>query len=113
MIIQFSTEEMLSSLGLEVISAADAETALRELEGGRFDVLFTDVSLPGMSGVELAREARRCQPTLHVVFASGYGDVMASAGLEGDAQVILLPKPYSLNAIEQVFRTIAGLPPEA
>ncbi len=102
MIIQFSTAEMLQELGHAVTAASDAEEALRELEAGGFDLLFTDVSLPGRSGVELAKDARRLHPALRVIFASGYGD-SALAGQGGEGAVIL-PKPYSMTSIEQAVR---------
>ncbi|MFT2543440.1 response regulator, partial [Escherichia coli] len=64
---------MLETLGHQargVISAEDAQQALGEQS---FDVLFTDVNLPGMSGVDLARSALERFPEMAVIFASGYG----------------------------------------
>jgi CheY-like chemotaxis protein len=102
-IIQFSTAEMLRELGHEVTATSNAIEALRELESGGFDILFTDVSLPGRSGVELAREARGRLPDLRVIFASGYGDAVLSAGAASEG-AILLPKPYSFANIEQAIQ---------
>ena len=63
---------MLTELGHTVEEAGDAEAALAMLEGGRFDVVVTDLSLPGMSGEALAERARERDPDLGVVFATGY-----------------------------------------
>jgi DNA-binding NtrC family response regulator len=78
---------------------ASAEVAQEALGAGDFDVLFTDVSLPGRSGVELAREAVRRHPGLRVIIASGHGTAVVTSGGEV-AGAVLLPKPYSLPELK-------------
>ena len=68
-----ATRELLQLLGAEVSAADHAKAALALFDSHAFDVLLTDVRMPGMSGIELARVAKRLQPNLRVVFASGYG----------------------------------------
>ncbi|MEX2494804.1 MAG: PAS domain-containing protein [Woeseia sp.] len=64
---------MLTELGYEIVAADDAAAALKCLEQGDFDLLFTDVIMPGgMDGVALAREAARNQPELKVLLTSGF-----------------------------------------
>lgn len=109
-IIQRSTADMLQSLGHTVIAAADGESALGKLDQEPFDVLFTDVSLPGMSGVTLAERAVRRRPGLQVVFASGYGTVADLDRTPALASAVILPKPYDLHAISAALRRIAPSP---
>jgi len=103
--------ETLRALGHEVQAAASGEDALPELERQSFDVLFTDVSLPGMSGVELARLARKQSPALQLLFASGYGDAL-TRHLEFPAQS--LQKPYDIEqlqaALDQIVQRLAPRP---
>lgn len=96
--------ETLRALGHEVEAAATGEEALPLLTGQSFDVLFTDVSLPGMSGVELARQARQAYPALEVLFASGYGDEL-TRHLEFPAQS--LQKPYDIDLLQAALERIA------
>jgi CheY-like chemotaxis protein len=99
--------ETLRALGHEVESVASGEEALPQLEQHRFDVLFTDVSLPGMSGVDLARHARRQAPQLALLFASGYGDELTRR-LEFPA--MSLQKPYDIEQLQTTLQQIsAGL----
>jgi CheY-like chemotaxis protein len=63
---------MLSDKGFGVLSASDAHEALRILETRPVDLLFTDIIMPGMDGVQLAKEAKRLRPGLKVLFATGY-----------------------------------------
>lgn len=98
------TRRMLASLGHEVTAASSGAEALRLLDGAARlpDVLVTDVRMPGMQGPELARRLRERQPSLPVVFTSGFsaevGDRVAIPG----AQV--LDKPFDLRHLEAAIR---------
>lgn len=96
--------ETLRALGHEVQPAGSGEEALPELSRQSFDILFTDVSLPGMSGVDLARRALQLTPGLEVLFASGYGDEL-TRHLEFPAKS--LQKPYDIEQLQKVLDQIA------
>lgn len=101
---QFLVCEMLRSLGHAVQAADSGEFATPLLEAQRFDVLFTDVSLPGISGVDLARAALRRQSDLEIVFASGFGDLLTKH-LEFAATS--LQKPYDLDLLQYTLSNIS------
>nr|WP_132452945.1 response regulator [Paraburkholderia sp. BL8N3] len=96
-----ATRELLQLLGAQVTDAPNARAALALFRADAFDVLLTDVRMPGMSGIELAREARRVQPGLRVVFASGYGAGISSELGADMTGIALLPKPFDLDALEK------------
>ena len=64
-------------------------------------MVFTDVIMPGMTGIELGEEVRRRYPGLPVVLTSGYSHVLAENGHHG---FDLLQKPYSVEAMSRVLR---------
>ena len=99
---QFSTE-MLNDLGYQTVWATDAAQALAILQEGdlKFDLVFSDVIMPGMNGVDLARTVRDRYPGLPVVLTSGYSNVLAEEGLQGFE---LIQKPYSVEALSRVIR---------
>jgi len=70
--------ELLRLIGHEPTGASDAAGALELLSARQFDVLLTDVNLPGQSGVQLARAAKAFAPELNVIFASGHDQAMLS-----------------------------------
>ncbi|PTL77221.1 response regulator [Vitiosangium sp. GDMCC 1.1324] len=107
--IRSSASELLDVLGHEVRAVASAEEAQEVLAASGFDVLFTDVSLPGLSGVALAREAVRLYPGLRVIIASGYGASVINEGGEV-VGAVLLPKPYELSQLQSAL-TRAGSSP--
>ncbi|ADO72250.1 response regulator [Stigmatella aurantiaca] len=111
--IRTSALELLDVLGHRVLAVASAEEARAALATDHFDILFTDVSLPGQSGVELAREAVHQYPRLQVIIASGYGVTLTpgEGALLGSA--VLLPKPYDLAGIGRALAQLAGGAPPA
>ena len=96
----------LSATGLDVVDAGDGEAALRsDAAGAGWDVLVTDIVLPGMSGVELATRLRSRHPELPVLYVSGYADHdTRQRGLVDGAR--LLRKPYRP---EELCRRVADL----
>jgi PAS domain S-box-containing protein len=92
--------QLLEDLGYETIWAPDAECALELLGREEVDLVFTDVVMPGMSGVELAKRLRRSDPDLPVVLTSGYSHVLAEEGAHGFP---LLHKPYSVEALSDAL----------
>src|SRR5262249_53641877 len=97
-VLRMSTVDMLERLDCSVAAVGSGEQALELLARDRsFDLLLTDLGLPGMNGEALAGEVQRKFPGLPVVIASGYGRV----GGHGDIQFI--SKPYSSVDLEQAL----------
>lgn len=89
--------EMLSEAGYQVTLAADARQALRHLrQNPGFDLLLSDVGLPGMDGRELADASREINPVLPVLFITGYTERAAVRETFLGTGMSLLPKPFSL-----------------
>ena len=94
---------LLDDLGFTTRRAANATEALAILERdhGKIDIVFSDVIMPGIDGVELGRQVRERWPGLTVVLTSGYSHVLADDARHGFA---LLHKPYS---VEELSRTLS------
>ncbi len=100
--------QSLAELGYATITAADGPEALQRLhESDRIDLLFSDIVMPGgMSGLELAEQARRMRPELKVLLTSGYATVTGDR-LPPDVQ--LLPKPYSRAELAAHLQAAVGV----
>jgi len=98
----FSTE-LLEDLGYAVRRASDARAALTLLAEDEFavDLVFSDVIMPGMNGLELAGVLRERYPGLPVVLTSGYSNVLAENAHHG---FDLIQKPYSVEALSRILR---------
>ena len=99
---QFSTE-LLEDLGYTVRRVASADSALAILAKDEFsaDLVFSDVIMPGMNGVELAGLIRDRYPGLPVVLTSGYSNVLAESAHQGFE---LIQKPYSVELLSRILR---------
>jgi two-component system cell cycle sensor histidine kinase/response regulator CckA len=96
---------LLRGRGYEVIEARDGEEALAlaEANPGGFDLMISDVSMPGMDGPALLKAARPYLGAAPVMFISGYAESEFSDLLEGEAGISFLPKPLQLQSLaEQV-----------
>ncbi|MEO8279708.1 MAG: PAS domain S-box protein [Ideonella sp.] len=98
-----AVEVTLDALGYRCVVTRNADEALHELakDAQAFAVVFSDVVMAGMNGIDLAQEIRRRHPTLPVVLSSGYSDVLAR---ESEHGFTLLPKPYSVDSLSQTLR---------
>ena len=99
-LIRATTAEMLSEIGCEAKEAANAEEALKFLDDGPVDALLTDVGLPGISGLQLARDARSRRPDLRLVLATGDSGLQSEAAQLG---AVLLVKPYQQDTLRQAL----------
>jgi CheY-like chemotaxis protein len=101
--VRFTTADMLGYLGHVVTEAGDATEALRLLSEHAFDVIVTDISLPDLSGDELAMRALALQPGLRVIFATGYDALPEDSDHQALAGAMLLRKPYNKERIEEAM----------
>jgi PAS domain S-box-containing protein len=99
---RFSTE-LLQDLGYATRRADNARQALALIaaDSSAFDLVFSDVIMPGMNGVELAIIIREQYPDIPVVLTSGYSSVLAEHAHQGFE---LIQKPYSVEALSRTLR---------
>ncbi|MBS7671836.1 response regulator, partial [Vibrio cholerae] len=94
--------QILKDLGYQTTWATNAEQALnlagKDVQG--FDAIFSDVVMPGMTGVAMAKLLRQRRPDLPVVLVSGYSEELADSGYEGFE---FLAKPYSADQVARVL----------
>jgi len=101
------SSEALQDLGYRTVLVSSAEQALEQLgeDGSGFDALFSDIVMPGMGGLELAKRLRVSMPGLPVILASGYSHVLAQEGAHGFK---LLQKPYSADQLSDALKSVVG-----
>jgi len=100
----------LKRRGMHIIAVEDGGDALRVLRRERFDVIVSDVRMPGMSGGEFLERLRREQPAMvkRLIFTTGDTFAADTSSLLKDAGVPSLVKPYDFAKLEEVLRQVAG-----
>ncbi len=95
-----SFDRVLTRKGYAVITATSGQEALDKLHSERYDMVFTDIKMPGMSGLEVAERVKASQPWLPVVIVTGYGSEASQARAQAAGVSGFLHKPLSPEMIE-------------
>jgi two-component system, cell cycle response regulator CpdR len=99
----------LEKAGYDVVTVAHGIEALPHLASGQFDLLLTDIVMPGMDGIELARRATKMYTDLPVMFITGFAAVAMDRSTERPKNSKLLQKPFHLkDLVDEVERILAA-----
>lgn len=99
-----SFDRVLSGRGYAVVTAKDGPEALRKMADEAYDVVYTDIRMPGMDGIEVAAQIKKHQPWLPVVIVSGYATAENEARAKAAGVSAVLHKPLSPEMIEASAR---------
>jgi len=104
-LISLSTTSLLEDLGHTVVTASSGPEALKVLRTGRpIDMIITDYAMPGMTGLQLAEEARALRPGLPILLATGYADLPTRPTFE----LPRLHKPYQQTQLAEQIQGLLG-----
>lgn len=95
-----SIDRVLTGKGYAVITAENGEEALRKLNEEKYDLVYTDIRMPGMSGLEVAEHVKAQQPWTPVVIITGYGTDAAESRAKAAGVSSFMHKPLSPEMIE-------------
>ena len=99
----------LVKAGHTVTDFGDGDEAFNCLKGFRFDLLLTDIVMPGMDGIELAKRAAEMDSGLKIMFITGFAAVALHPSSQAPKQAKVLSKPFHLREIvQEVERMIAA-----
>ena len=102
--------EALRDSGHDVHVCDAGAAAIVAMEDKQFDVLITDLGMPGVNGWDVARRARQLNPPLPVIVISGWGAQITQDQMEMAGVNLILPKPFRLEQIRQAIATFALKP---
>ena len=106
--------EGLSDDGFTIDTFRTAEEAWRWLQSGRSDLVISDLRLPGMSGLQLARKLRRGRHAQPVIIVTAYGSPEALSELRRAGVVECFPKPFPIDMLRRsVHSALAAAPARA
>ena len=100
-------KDILTQDGHEVLTAESGKRALELLSQHQIDLLFTDLSMPEMSGWEVARQTRKSQPKTIIVLTSGWGKDFNQEHLARHGVDFVLPKPVPFDSLQILARQVA------
>jgi two-component system, cell cycle response regulator CpdR len=99
----------LKRAGHDVEAFEDGDSAWTALERSSYDLMLTDIVMPGLDGIELARRAAELDPAMKIVFITGFAAVALSQTAAAPAKAKVLSKPFHLkDLVAEVERVIAA-----
>jgi DNA-binding NtrC family response regulator len=99
-------QDMLEVIGYDVVLAEGGEQALSILEGERFDLVLTDLNMPGMDGTALLRAVKAKRSEIPVVIITGYGTFHTEKRVMKEGADGYISKPCTLSKIEKTLSSI-------
>ena len=109
-VVRQSINRVLTNKGYAVITAETGEEALRKLNEEKYDAVYTDIRMPGMSGLDVAEQIKARRPWTPVVIITGYGTDAAEARAKAAGVSGFLHKPLSPEMIETSARDVLAEP---
>ena len=99
-------EDAIMEQGLKVVAVESGEEALKELERQHFDIIFLDLVLPGLSGVEVLRAIKERNKSTLVAIVTGYGDDPIALRAMSLGPLFLIRKPFKMSDIAEVLDAV-------
>lgn len=99
----------LRGQGFEIATAVSGEGALKTLEEGGFEMMISDVRMPGISGIETLQKVRERNASLPVLMVTAYPDIREAVGAMRDGAVNYLQKPIDLDELLGTVRRALGI----
>lgn len=96
-------EDYCRDLGVQMVSALNGQQALGVLEKTHVDLVFTDLNMPQMNGLELLQHVRSNSPDMPFIFWSGYWDKKKMSEAQAHGNVVLLDKPFQRSEFDEAI----------
>ncbi|MCH9032703.1 MAG: response regulator, partial [candidate division Zixibacteria bacterium] len=100
--------DMLTLIGQVSHKFPDAQKALDAFEAGKYDLVITDLGMPGMSGIELTSHLKKIQPDIPVALVTGWGAQLAENDILSKGIFEIVPKPFHLEDIRSLVTHVMG-----
>lgn len=98
--------DMLSEVGFRTEICLESPRGVDRAVSGSFDLVTTDLQMPGLSGTEVVRKIREHRPDLPIFVISAYADSSSVAELARLSVTDVIPKPFSLNRLEKALEGV-------
>ena len=96
--------DFLSLEGFEVRTADDGQSALKELEGNAYDLVISDLKMPGMGGLELLNELNRTHPGIVTIIMTGFGTVETAIDAMRHGAYDYVMKPFRIEEVVHIIQ---------
>lgn len=101
-------EDFLNFEGHNPVLAKDGKEALKIFSEQNFDIVITDLGMPGMSGWELTKQIKQRKSEIPVVIITGWGAQLSAEDMKKNKVDLILSKPFNLDQVKQIIETVGA-----
>ena len=105
-LVRWSLIEVLNKNGYEATSTETGEEAINKIEDARFDLVITDLRLPGIGGFEVLNRVKEINPSTKVIMITAYGSESVANEARAKGAELLVNKPFEINRIREEVKEI-------
>ncbi len=105
-LVRWSIQKSMGQKECKVVSAANGAEAIEKIEQERFDLIITDLVMPGFNGIEVARRAKEIQPDAKIVMMTAYGSVLDKEEARAAGVLSFINKPFMVNEVRSVVQKL-------
>jgi len=109
-LVRWSIQQSMDKENCRVVSASDGSEAIEKIKKERFDLIITDLVMPGFNGIEVAKKARELQPDTKIVMMTAYGSVLDREEAKKAGVSSFLNKPFMINEVRSVIAKLLSEP---
>jgi CheY-like chemotaxis protein len=103
---------MLRERSHEVVVAENGAEGLERFQSATFDLVLTDLAMPGISGWQVAQAVKAARPDVPVVLVTGWGVELPPEQLRANGVDLVMTKPFRLQEVLEVVATLRRRPPD-
>ena len=96
----------LGGQGYQVVTAMNGREGLERVKRDRFQLVITDVKMPGMDGVEVLQEIKKLDPDLEVIMTTGFGTIETAVAAMKKGAYDFIQKPFNLNEVTNLIEKV-------
>ena len=105
-LVRWSLIEVLNQNGYEAISTETGEEAINKIEDVKFDLVITDLRLPGIGGFEVLNRVKEINSSTKVIVITGYGSENVANEARAKGAELFVTKPFEINRIREEIKEI-------
>ncbi|MDA8172524.1 MAG: response regulator [Nitrospiraceae bacterium] len=101
-------QEIIAGIGHRPEAAKDGLDGLRKASENEYDIIFTDLKMPGLGGMDFLKEVKKGNPGVSVVVITGYPTVEAAVSAMKEGADDFITKPFNIDSIQSIINRLAG-----
>ena len=105
-LVRWSIQEIMGKEHFRVVSASDGADAIEKMREERFDVIITDLVMPGRNGIEVARQAKKLHPDTKVIMITAYGSTRDKEEARNAGVSFFLDKPFQVDEVKRAVSQV-------